>query len=315
MTTQQMEMFLAIDKEGTLKKASEALFISQPALSQAIQKMERHLGLPLFDRSCTPMKFTEAGKLFLTTAKEMKISQVALDRKLTDLTQLSSGSLKIGTSSFRATSLLAKSIRDFSEKYPRVQLELITDQITPLTEKLLNGEIDMVIESDCFDHNLFHTIELFTETYYLAVPSNHSLCNLWNANLLTADDIVLKTPTLTSAAPVDLSAYSNYSFIFLNKETSIRRIYDQIFKECKINPRADLTICQLETATSLVNNGVGFAFFPDTLIRCYGTMLSHTNFFKINKPSVHQTVVVATSKKHYTSHAMSHYINMLTTLS
>ena len=57
--------FLEIVRAGNLNQAAATLFVSQPSLTKYIQRLESHLGTPLFDRSTSPMKLNEAGQLYL----------------------------------------------------------------------------------------------------------------------------------------------------------------------------------------------------------------------------------------------------------
>ncbi len=97
---QEHKYIYQVYKAGSFSKAARDLFMTQPALSIAVQKIETALGQQLFDRSCHPLALTEAGKIYIAAiAKAMELEQQML-QELEDLQNMQSGSLKIGGSHF-----------------------------------------------------------------------------------------------------------------------------------------------------------------------------------------------------------------------
>lgn len=119
-----MRYILTIAQEGTISRAAARLYISQPSLSQLLATVEKNIGGPLFDRSLTPLKPTELGELYLTTARQI----LALDKSFTDasadLLNSERGHIVIGSSPFRSTYLLAGFLPAFSARHPQLTLEL-----------------------------------------------------------------------------------------------------------------------------------------------------------------------------------------------
>ena len=86
---------------GSFTKAAAKLFISQPALSNYISKVEEDLGVKLFDRSATPLKLTYAGEQYLKRAKVILGQMEDMNRELRDITHNMAGRLRIGFPSER----------------------------------------------------------------------------------------------------------------------------------------------------------------------------------------------------------------------
>ena len=71
MNTRQFQYVLTLAREGSFSRAAETLHISQPSLSQYIKKIEREIGLELFDRSNGDVRITDAGKIYLKASQQI----------------------------------------------------------------------------------------------------------------------------------------------------------------------------------------------------------------------------------------------------
>ena len=116
-TSQQIEYVLTLAEEKSFSKAAQKLYVTQPSLSQFIKNLEKELRVPIFDRSTSPIRLTPAGEAFVNAARKIKAIEDELNQQIADLTNLNTGDLRIGTSPFRASCLLPKSIAKFQELY------------------------------------------------------------------------------------------------------------------------------------------------------------------------------------------------------
>ena len=80
-------------KERSFTKAAQNLYISQPSLSARIKKIEEIIGEPLFDRSTTPLKLTEVGKVYIEAAEEITQIEQRVENYINDLAGLKTGNL------------------------------------------------------------------------------------------------------------------------------------------------------------------------------------------------------------------------------
>lgn len=310
MTTQQIEYVLALAEERNFSKAAEKLFVSQPALSQFIKNVEQQVGMPLFDRSTSPIQLTPAGEMYVETARQLQVTEKELERKIADLSDLATGHFRLGTSSFRASCLLPKSICEFNKRYPGIKLEIITNHVADLKQMLLSGEVDFCIEADDFNTSLFHVEELFCETYYLAVPPDHSINEGREENCLTKEDILGETKKLFTASPINLKEWEDETFIFMKNGSCFYNTYSKICENDKVNLTRIMEVNQIETAFHWVNEGLAVSFIPDSLIR-YGNYDKHPSYYKLPIQSATRDIVAAMKKNRYVTHAMREYINVL----
>ena len=117
MTPLQIEYMLVLAQERSFSKAAKLLCVTQPSLSQLILNLEGQLDVQLFDRSTSPIRLTQAGEIFVDAALKMKLEENNMLKRLSDLQELKTGTLKIGTSPFRASCLLSKSIAEFQKQF------------------------------------------------------------------------------------------------------------------------------------------------------------------------------------------------------
>ncbi|ADL53288.1 LysR family transcriptional regulator [Clostridium cellulovorans] len=310
MTSQQIEYILVLAEERNFSKAAKRLFVTQPSLSQFIRNLEYQLKTVLFDRSTSPLKLTPAGEAFVKAARKIQAIENELNYELADLSDLQVGELTIGTSPFRASFLLTKSIAAFHKKYPRIKLNIITDSINALSNSLLEGNIDICIDTNIFDPKIFQVEILSDETYYLAVPKGHPF-NLERENLqLTPEDITYDSDYYYQVDALDLSLCENHPFIIVEPGQSPHNVFIEIFKESNINPNIILYSSQIETAFHWVLSGIAFTFIPDTLIR-FGNYADHPVYYKLNNEHATNEIVFASKKNRYLSKAAHEYIVLL----
>ena len=90
-------LIYTIAKEQSFSKAAQKLFIAQPSLSLMVKNLEEELGTPLFDRSCKPIRLTEAGQQYIQAAEQIQGIERAYEEYILALNNLGTGSLRIGS--------------------------------------------------------------------------------------------------------------------------------------------------------------------------------------------------------------------------
>ena len=97
---QEMEYIYEVYKEKNFTRAAEKLYITQPALSMAIQKVEDRLGMPIFDRSSRPITLTEAGEAYLEHIREVRQLETEFEQHIQDIRDLNTGVITMGGSHY-----------------------------------------------------------------------------------------------------------------------------------------------------------------------------------------------------------------------
>lgn len=137
-------VFYTVAKCGSLTKAAQELYISQPAVSQAIKQLESRLGVVLFNRTHRGMELSAAGgKVIFNKVEQALMSLESAENSISELQNTPSGAIRIGATDSIFSYILADKIALFNEKYPAVKLELISATSPETLVKLKEGGCDI----------------------------------------------------------------------------------------------------------------------------------------------------------------------------
>lgn len=137
-------VFYTVAKCGSLTKAAQELYISQPAVSQAIKQLENQLGTSLFNRTHRGMDLSAAGgKLIFNQVEEALKLLDGAENKLMELKTTASGTIRIGATDSIFAHVLSDKIAEYNEKYPAVKLELISSTSPYTIGQLKEGRCDV----------------------------------------------------------------------------------------------------------------------------------------------------------------------------
>lgn len=137
-------VFYTVAKSGSLTKAAQELYISQPAVSQSIKQLESQLGVTLFNRTHRGMELSAAGgkAIFRQVEEALQLIEDA-ESKLTVLKTTATGTIRIGATDSIFHHLLADKIAAYNERYPAVRLELISSTSPYTLSQLKEGKCDI----------------------------------------------------------------------------------------------------------------------------------------------------------------------------
>lgn len=147
ISIRQIEYAMALKKFGSFSTAAKSCFVSQPALSEAIQKLEVELGAMLFDRSKNPVQVTEIGEALLVQCNVVHAECQNLIQIADTWNNQVRGVLKLGLIPTLAPALIPLFLSAFRKKYPLVKFEIMEQGTEQILQKLENGELDAVILS------------------------------------------------------------------------------------------------------------------------------------------------------------------------
>ena len=143
MTLRQFEVFLAVARAGSFRRAAEALHLSQPALSQHVRELEEELGVRLFDRLSRTVVLTEAGRLLEGHAVRLFATLAGAREAIGELLGLQRGSLLIGGSTTPGIYVLPRLIAGFRARYPGIQVSLRIANSRVIEERIRADELDL----------------------------------------------------------------------------------------------------------------------------------------------------------------------------
>jgi len=219
MNTRDLQYLVALSDHCHFGKAAEACFVSQPALSMQIKKLEEALGVKLLERTNKSVLLTDTGIAITERARQI-LNQV---EEMRDLAKLAkdpySGELKIGIIPTLAPYLLPLIIPSLSKKFPKISFYLIEEQTSVLIEKLKIGKLDAAFLAHPVIETSLATSSLFEEEFLLAVPCTHPLAkrkaikhnDLDNQNVLLLEEgHCMREQTLALCHKMNASETQNF---------------------------------------------------------------------------------------------------------
>ena len=145
MEIRQLEYFLMVNQAGSFTRAAERLFVSQPAVTNAVRSLEEELGIQLFDRSQKLAVLTAEGRIFCAHAEQvMQGISTTLD-EIRAIKNLSSGKLRLGLTGFAALPQVMRLIKLFRESYPNIDVDLTGTSRSELLAQLIDDKLDLVL--------------------------------------------------------------------------------------------------------------------------------------------------------------------------
>ena len=193
MNIRDLKYALTVAEMGHFGRAAEACDVSQPALSGQIKKLERHLGVMLFERTKRQVRITPIGEQILEHARELLSLVTVIEETASAQKDPLSGPLQLGmipTIGPYMTPLLLPSLQ---RNLPKVDLSL-TEGMTQILEKqLLEGEIDAAILATSVTDPHLAEIALYKEPFWIALPHGHELEDQDTVNILDiqSEDLLL----------------------------------------------------------------------------------------------------------------------------
>ena len=193
-------IFYVVAKKGNITKAADELFISQPAVTQAIHSLENQIGATLFIRAKKGVTLTEEAKvLFQFVESGLNYIQNG-ENKFKELMNVESGTLKIGASTTVTQHVLLKYLDIFREKYPNVNISITNDLTSDLVKLLREGTVDLLIlnlpTKDFKDIDIVPFLEVH-DTFMVGKKKKNLALDKVNLNNIKEDFIFQKSPSNT----------------------------------------------------------------------------------------------------------------------
>lgn len=139
--------FYIVAKAGSISAASKQTYISQPAISKAVKKIEMDLNVKLFERSINGTKLTKQGEKLLYYVEAAYNNLITAERSLKEDDSFTKGSLKIGAPSHIGTFFIFDKVKKFKNMFPNINISIISRPTKELLERLNKHEIDFIIDS------------------------------------------------------------------------------------------------------------------------------------------------------------------------
>ena len=300
MDFRQLQYMLKVAEEKSFSKAAQKLYIAQPSLSQYIQKLERQLGVQLFDRSTNPLKLTYAGELYVETAKNILDLKDQLSNQMEDISNCKKGRLTIGLSAFRSAYIMPKILPRFYEKFPGIEVILSEGNSVKVEDLAIKGTTDISIMALPIKTELFSYEPILREKILLAIPPQHPF----------AKKIKNQYYSKNTYPVISLEELRDEPFILLKQHQKLHQIAISLCKQAGFKPKIILESESIEATHALVSSGMGISFIPDT-ITLFPQTATTPIYFLIKDLEPTRTLVLSYIKKRYISNAAKEFIIMM----
>jgi len=168
-----LKIFLTVAEFGSFSEAGRQLHLTQPAVSQSIQGLEKQLGAQLFSRQGRTVQITESGQVLVSMARELIASARRVEQTMLSLQGAVIGEMSIGCSTASGKYLLPGMIARFRRQYPQVRINVLVTSRDSVINKLIAGDVAMGVSSKLLQHNDLEYQEFYKDDVILIVPAGH----------------------------------------------------------------------------------------------------------------------------------------------
>lgn len=283
-------VFYTVAKCGSLTKAAQELYISQPAVSQAIKQLEGQLGVTLFNRTHKGMELSASGgKPIIRQVEEALALLDGAENSLSELKTTATGTVRVGATDSIFYHLLADKIAEFSARYPAVKLELLSSTSPYTVSQLKEGKCDIAFVNLPMQDNdvkFYGTVSHLTDIF-VAGEKYSSLKD----------------------KPLPLSRLQELPVLMIEENTVARKALKNFTDTVGVNLYPDIEVANWDFMIKLVIKGMGVGCIPREYCE---EEIKDGRLFELNvTPSLPtRGVGIALSKNAPLSFAMKQFIEM-----
>lgn len=243
---QALLVFITAVERGNFTRTAEELHMTQPAVSQYIQSLERSMGTRLLDRTNKYVKLTKAGQIVYEYALQMKGLYFKMHSLVDDLMHHAGGELSIGASYTYGEYILPHVIARMRSGYPLIKPRISIGNTKEIAEAVLNHQLDIGIVEGELSHEKL-TVQPFAEDLmYIIAPGNHWLCQQSN---VSAQDI------------------ANEPWILREPGSGTREAADKMFSNLGIQPPEMVEFGSTQIIKESVEAGLGLTLLSEWVVR------------------------------------------------
>ncbi|WP_144875375.1 LysR family transcriptional regulator [Microbacterium sp. 1.5R] len=246
METRRLELFVTLVDAGGFKQAADSLFITAPALSQQISRLEKDVGVALIDRTTRPITPTEAGREFYYRCRRVLEAMQHITQLLDDQRSHEFGRVRVGIVPAMMFSSPARAVRQFIRAHPTATVQVRSIGTSLLIDELHQGSIDVAVLLTQPDVKELTSRALFSEDYLVALPDDHPLAAVDEVDFaMLRNERIIQGPRVANPAG-----------------------YDAVVTACMragFSPRSLEVVGSYLDHAAMVSAGMGICFIPKSL--------------------------------------------------
>jgi DNA-binding transcriptional LysR family regulator len=256
MTTDQLKNFIAVAERLNFHKASESIFIAQPALSRQIKNLEIEIGAELFDRAKKQIKLTAAGAFFRSEVKRILEHLEQAKKRTAQIHRGEAGEISIGHVSSAMQSILPPFLKKITSSYPDLKIGLLENTNRLIFSKIINRELEFGILPNAVAPDVIEEITLYKENFVIVMPKN------------------LK---IDLRKPAGIKALSKVDWILPAREDGhgYNEILYRLFQNNGFTPNVVFQSPNASTNLRLVSEGIGVTIIGKSALKSVNLNIKH----------------------------------------
>ena len=239
------KVFYDVCKYKNFSKAAELTFSTQSSISKSIKKLESELGVELFYRKSNGVELTEKGKELLFYVEKSYGNLLTAERLMMETDNLERGKLAIGLPSYIASFFFFDKIIDFHNKYPNIEITLLSGSTRQLLDSMEKHTIDFIIDTTpIITNNMDIEINKLTTVNYSFFMKKNEYKGIKSLKDLEDLPLILPVPG-----------------------TNNREELDKVFIKNNINPSKIINIHTSEVIINAIHNNMGIGYIIEDLVK------------------------------------------------
>ena len=306
----EMEYVYTVYQENSFSKAAQKLFVSQSAVSAMVRKAEAKIGCQIFDRSTIPFTVTEDGRFYVESVEKIRELEQNLDAYFTDVKQLKSGRLVVGSSSFYCAYFLSRIVKEFKRRYPGVRVDIREGNGEELKQWLMEESIDLLFGTVLSGEKSVQRTLFTYEHLVLGVPVEFAVNDGLKEYRLPVNSVKQNLFLSEDVPAVPLWELRDCPFITLKQEGS--DLYHRGLEICRnagFTPKLDQFLDQILTAYYVASSGAGVTFLRSSVLN----MVEETGglaYYKVGDQLSRRPIYLTQKSGRYVTRAMGAFLDM-----
>ena len=284
MNTDIYHYLLTVAKTRNITRAAEMLHISQPALTKAIRRQEKELGVTLFDRGKSPLTLTYAGERFLESARKLLDISDSMHEEMRNIASGAKERVRMGITVERGTAFLPLILPDFSREYPEVEVRVMEGTNAFFERAILDNQMDFCVSTlpIASDDIVYEAVN--DAPIYLISSPEHRLARL-------ADPETNSPQRPQYIRPEELEGEK---FLTLTPAQGMYRVSQQILEKYALHVNVVMRLTSQRTITLLAAAGMGLTFttYNGSLLAASQKEL-HPVFYTVEDPMYYRKNIIA----------------------
>ncbi len=269
------KIFYNVAKCGSITKAANVLYISQPAVTMSIKKLEEALDVTLFIRTKRGVILTFEGKVLYQYVENAMESIKIGENRLSSLKKLEHGSIRIGIGTTLTKFFLIKYLEEFHKKYPNISINIDTSMSSELVKMLYDGKVDMiVIVSDEINYKNVN-VEYSQDIQYIFVGNKE----------------------YSKLNKINFSQLNEYPLLLQSANSSSRKFLDKVATRNNVILNASMELASYSLVIEFAKIGMGIGFVAKDYIK---NELKKKELYEIKiEPNIPCEKILVLTKKDY----------------